>query len=161
MVQRSSLAIAIGRAWFGTWLQHELLDVEKGREGNLRIWMLENGNEQAHLDSLGRRVRSSDHSKGYHRPIRQPLPPGTRNGPKMEHSRVNVAQGHTTRTECQMPRQPTRNAETRQAKLPTNATNLSRSAAPAQLIKEQRITIPNLKKFLYHLTRGSRFPLLS
>lgn len=48
---------------------------------------------------------------------------------------------------------------TYQAKLPMNATNLSRSAAPNQLIRVQAMTIENLKIFLYHLIRKLAFPL--
>lgn len=48
---------------------------------------------------------------------------------------------------------------TDQAKLPMNETNLSRSAAPIQLISVQNMTIANLKRFLYHLTRMLAFPL--
>ena len=46
-----------------------------------------------------------------------------------------------------------------QAKQPTRATNLSKSAAPAQLITVQAITMRNLNPFFCHLTRGSAFPL--
>lgn len=48
---------------------------------------------------------------------------------------------------------------TYQAKLPMNETNLSRSAAPTKLIRVQVMTIENLKRFLYHLTRMLAFPL--
>jgi hypothetical protein len=48
---------------------------------------------------------------------------------------------------------------THQAKLPMNATNLSRSAAPVQLMIVQNMTIENLNIFLYHLTRKLDFPL--
>ena len=49
---------------------------------------------------------------------------------------------------------------THQAKLPMKATNLSRSAAPAQLSPEQDITITNRKILFCHLTLVSIFPLL-
>jgi len=49
--------------------------------------------------------------------------------------------------------------ETYQAKHPTNATNLSRSAAPTQLITVHTNTIPNLKRFFSHFTRVSALPL--
>lgn len=46
-----------------------------------------------------------------------------------------------------------------QAKLPMNATNLSKSAAPAQLIAAHRNTTAHLNKFLSHFTRVSALPL--
>lgn len=45
------------------------------------------------------------------------------------------------------------------AKLPTNATNLSRSFAPAQLSIVQPITTTNLNVFFCHFTFQSIFPL--
>ena len=45
------------------------------------------------------------------------------------------------------------------AKLPTNATNLSRSAAPAQLITVQAMTTRNLNVFFCHFTFQSNLPL--
>jgi len=48
---------------------------------------------------------------------------------------------------------------TYQAKLPTNATNLSRSFAPAQLSTVQPMTTKNLKIFFCHFTFQSNFPL--
>lgn len=48
---------------------------------------------------------------------------------------------------------------TYQAKLPTSATNLSKSLAPAQLITAQNMTIKKRKIFFCHLTFGLPFPL--
>jgi len=48
---------------------------------------------------------------------------------------------------------------TYQAKQPTKATNLSKSAAPTQLRTVQAITMANLNAFFCHLTRGSALPL--
>ena len=45
------------------------------------------------------------------------------------------------------------------AKLPTNATNLSRSFAPAQLSAVQPMTTKNLNMFFCHFTFQSIFPL--
>ena len=52
-----------------------------------------------------------------------------------------------------------KNRTSHQAKLPTSATNLSKSFAPAQLIPAQNITVINLKMFFSHFTRGSSLPL--
>lgn len=49
--------------------------------------------------------------------------------------------------------------QTYHAKLPTNATNLSRSFAPAQLSIVQPITTTNLNVFFCHFTFQSIFPL--
>lgn len=51
--------------------------------------------------------------------------------------------------------------ETHQAKLPMNATNLSRSPAPRYEMTVHSITIQNRKKFFSHLTRVLLFPLLA
>jgi hypothetical protein len=48
---------------------------------------------------------------------------------------------------------------THQAKLPTKATNLSKSFAPAQLIPAHITTMAHLNKFFSHLIRVSAFPL--
>jgi len=49
---------------------------------------------------------------------------------------------------------------THQAKHPTNATNLSKSFAPNELITEANKTNANLKRFFVHLTCMLPFPLL-
>lgn len=50
-------------------------------------------------------------------------------------------------------------SQTHQAKLPMNATNLSKSLAPVQLMTVQSATIEKRNTFFCHLTRRFSFPL--
>ena len=52
-----------------------------------------------------------------------------------------------------------REVSTHQAKLPTSATNLSKSAAPTQLTQAQNMTIRQRNIFFSHFTFKSVFPL--
>ena len=82
------------------------------------------------------------------------------NGLVVQHWRVDITQWDTMNTiELAITQWNKKNRTSHQAKLPTSATNLSKSFAPAQLTPAQNITVINLKMFFSHFTRGSSLPL--
>ena len=79
----------------------------------------------------------------------------------MKHRRIYVAEGDARSNDrnVRMPAGAVMRSQTYQAKLPMNATNLSKSLAPVQLMTVQSATMEKRNTFFCHLTRRSSFPL--
>ena len=117
--------------------------------------------EYTHIYRLGRRIDGRDNTKHAESNVCSLLLPGARTCLVMKHRRINVTERYATRRrDGQLWLAAfSGSATSYQAKLPTNATNLSRSFAPAQLSAVQPITTKNLNVFFCHLTFQSSFPL--
>ena len=113
-----------------------------------------------HNYGLGGRVDGHDDTKGSQSNVRSLLLPCMCTRLIVKHCRINVTKRHATNSVRSAAGVRLRQQYyTYQAKLPTNATNLSRSFAPAQLSTVLPMTTMNLNTFFCHLTFQSDFPL--
>lgn len=117
--------------------------------------------ETARLDSLNSGEYRGSHPKNTQQDICKLLHRGLGHRLVVQHRRVYETQRDTIDRVILHHVRYSDQTQTYQAKLPINATNLSRSPAPAQLIAVQTNANPARNKFFSHFTRGFRLPLLT
>lgn len=147
---------ALNQAQASTEIKEEMLVLSNSTE-EVGEWVRETG-KATNPNGLYCGVHSSDQAKHDHCDVGKLLLPCVSTRFVMQHCWVHIAQRYTNSTIISNQDDIFWN-KPYHAKLPTKATNLSKSAAPTQLIPVQVITMANLKIFLYHLTRVSAFPL--
>ena len=110
-------------------------------------------------ECLYRSIRGSNKTKDDQNNVSQLLFSCSRNSFVMQHSWVTIAKRNTKIVQIFVNHPSNNTLNTHQAKQPTRATNLSKSAAPSQLRTLQAITMIDLNPFFCHLTQGSTLPL--
>ena len=120
---------------------------------------LEKKKKKSYLDRLNCGVNEYNHPENGHGDVLQFFLLRLRASLIVQHSWIDVTKGDTNKDINPHLIKKKRKKSTHQAKHPTNATNLSKSAAPQELIAVVNNKTAHLKMFFVHLTLESTLPL--